>query len=429
VDGKTWKLDVTIYDRPGWTCAAWGNPPIKRENNELVIGFQAQVEDEIIDDFYVGHTEPVFLSSKNAGKSWERITREDAGVDPDNLWPVRLSDGTLITVQTDVPTKQAQKERLEKLGLGYLWHPDSEFGWDLWPASYAEKLKQQGVAVFEQKGPALPSGTVATHNRPLVTNISHDGGRTWEKRPMEGLPKFGHLVGWTPKIALPDGTVVGAIYGQVIGKDKAGWGSASVYAIRSTDRGQTWQLSPIAHDPTGKHFFNETDLLLLPSGRILALIRCESKEVHLYQSYSDDGGVSWSPPAPTPIPGAPVHLLQLKSGNILCAYRAIGALGRERGYSGYPVGFHAVLSRDEGKTWDVANEKIIRDDTLPGLVGYPSSAQLDDGTIFTLYNVVRVGRIKPGDNFGYKEVLTVHHPLHCYIAGSIYTEDYTRPLG
>lgn len=110
-------------------------------------------------------------------------------------------------------------------------------------------------------------------------------------------------------------------------------------------------------------------------------------------------------------------------------YRAIGALGRERGYSGYPVGFHAVLSRDEGKTWDVANEKIIRDDTLPGLVGYPSSVQLDDGTIFTLYNVVRVGRIKPEDNFGYKEVLTVHPPLHSYIAGSFYTEDYIRPLG
>jgi len=32
----------------------------------------------------------------------------------------------------------------------------------------------------------------------------------------------------------------------------------------------------------------------------------------------------------------------------------------------------------------LANEKIIRDDTLPGLVGYPSSVQIDDGTIFTL---------------------------------------------
>jgi len=57
-----------------------------------------------------------------------------------------------------------------------------------------------------------------------------------------------------------------------------------------------------------------------------------------------------------------------------------------------------------GRPGNVANEKIIRDDTLPGLVGYPSSVQLDDGTIFTLYNVVRVGRIKPEDNFGYKEV-------------------------
>jgi hypothetical protein len=86
------------------------------------------------------------------------------------------------------------------------------------------------------------------------------------------------------------------------------------------------------------------------------------------------------------------------------------------------------VSRDAGKTWDVANAKIIRDDTLPGLVGYPSSVQLNDGTIFTLYNNLRVGNIKPGDNFKYKEALQVHPPLHSYIAGSLYTEDYIRPL-
>ena len=42
LEGKPWKLDVTIYDRPGWTCTSYGLPVIKRQNNELVIGFQAQ---------------------------------------------------------------------------------------------------------------------------------------------------------------------------------------------------------------------------------------------------------------------------------------------------------------------------------------------------------------------------------------------------
>jgi hypothetical protein len=67
--------------------------------------------------------------------------------------------------------------------------------------------------------------------------------------------------------------------------------------------------------------------------------------------------------------------------------------------------------------------------TLPGLVGYPSSVELDDGTIFTLYNVMRVGALKPEDSWGYKQDLLIRPPLHSYIAGSIYTESYTRPLG
>ena len=424
LEGKPWKLDVTIYDRPGWTCTSYGLPVVKRKNNELVIGFQAQREDAITDDFYSAHAEWVFLSSKNGGKSWKRISLEDVDLDPRwpdrsahncHGWPVRLPDGTLINVVYDLPTMRAQKERLEKLGLGYLWYPDSTFGWDLWPASHAEKLKEEGMHVFELQGAWLPPGVVATHNRPLVATISPDGGRSWEQRPIEGLPKSTRTGAWFRKgLALPDGTVLG--------------GTTRASILRSSDKGKTWQMSPLAHDPTGKRGFNETDLLLLPSGRILALIR-GGGEAHLYQGYSDDGGESWSQPVPTPIHGQPGNLLQLKSGNILCVYRVIGALGRKRGYAGRPVGYRGVLSYDEGKTWDVANEKVIRDDTLPGLVGYPSSVQLDDGTIFTLYNVLRVGKIKPEDNFQYKETLLVHPPLHSYIVGSLYTEDYIRPPG
>ena len=428
VEGKPWKLDVTIYDRPGWTCTTYGLPVIRRPNNELVIGFQAQREDAITDDFYSAHAEWVFLSSNNGGKSWERISLQGLPLDPRwpdrsahccNAWPVRLPDGTLINVVERVPTRQAQKERLEKVGLGHLWYPDSIFGWDLWPVSYTEKLKEQGIQVFDRQGPWIPPGVVATHNRQPTVTISHDGGRNWEERPIEGLPKFSHYAAWFRKgLVLPDGTALGAIYGVIRGEKKVDtWRTGGTHALRSNDKGETWQISPLAHDPTGKHSFNETDLLLLPSGRILALIR-GGGEAHLYQSYSDDGGESWSSPIPTPISGSPANLLRLKSGNILCVYRHVG----------YPEGYRGVLSRDEGKTWEVANEKIICDDTLPGLVGYPSSVQLDDGTIFTLYNVLRVGKIKPEDNWKYKEDLLIRPPLHSYIAGSLYTEDYMRPL-
>jgi hypothetical protein len=252
-----------------------------------------------------------------------------------------------------------------------------------------------------------------------VVTISSDGGASWKTKPIEGLPKFSRVVGWFRRgVVLPDGTVLGPIYGQIKGDgSRRSWYSDGTYILRSEDRGNSWRLITLAYDPSGKQGFNETDLLLLPNGRILAMIRSEGA-AHLYRSYSDDGGITWTTPVPTKIPGSPAHLLRLKSGNLLCTYR----------YAGYPDGYRAVLSRDQGETWDIDNEKIIRDDTLPGFVGYPTSVQLGNGTIFTLYNVLRAGPLKPGDNWKYKETLTLQPPLHSYLAGSIYSEEFVRPL-
>ena len=42
---------------------------------------------------------------------------------------------------------------------------------------------------------------------------------------------------------------------------------------------------------------------------------------------------------------------------------------------------------------------------------------------------MRVGALKPDDEWSYKTNLVIRPPLHSYIAGSSYTENYTRPLG
>ena len=59
-----------------------------------------------------------------------------------------------------------------------------------------------------------------------------------------------------------------------------------------------------------------------------------------------------------------------------------------------PYGERACISRDGGKTWDVENEIELKG--YPNIVGmrkwdalrdlgYPSSVQLDDGSIWTVY--------------------------------------------
>jgi len=54
---------------------------------------------------------------------------------------------------------------------------------------------------------------------------------------------------------------------------------------------------------------------------------------------------------------------------------------------------HTCLSRDGGKTWDYANEILIRDDAPNGDLGYPASVQMDDETVLTIYYQID----KPGE--------------------------------
>ena len=208
----------------------------------------------------------------------------------------------------------------------------------------------------------------------------------------------------------------------------AEFGSAEMpigsFVLRSEDQGQTWQLSQIGYDPSGDHSFDETSLLLLPSGRILAMLRHtdwtnrQKPDQYLYQSHSDDEGKTWSTPVNSGLRGYPAHLLRLKSGKILCTY----------GHRFDPWGHRAALSADDGKTWDVKRIKILRDDSLPGWTTYPMSSQLDDGTIFTTCGLLKKGtpdEIPPPE----KLLGDGKQGRYVYAAASLHSEDFIQPLG
>ncbi len=100
---------------------------------------------------------------------------------------------------------------------------------------------------------------------------------------------------------------------------------------------------------------------------------------------SPDRGKTWAPVIKTPVWGYPQHLLPLSDGRLLMTY----------GYRRPPFGVRACISNDEGKTWDMDNEIVIRMDggTPEGQaskvsdkdLGYPVSVELKDGRIFTVY--------------------------------------------
>ena len=255
----------------------------------------------------------------------------------------------------------------------------------------------------------------------IAIRRSFDGGKTWEYNRIAGLPAFARLYLYGTGVVLSDDTVLFAAPGKRSADDANG-----AFALRSTDRGETWEVSTIAWDRTGAHAYNETDILELPDGRLLAMMRHEgpgpdgsttptSADRYICQCFSEDGGVTWGEPEKTPIWGFPFRVIALQSGKLLGTYAH-----RRR-----PFGIRGCLSHDQGASWDIENEIIIRDDARQGgPVGSAQSIQADDGTILTFYGISKIGRIKEKSRFRWYP-----DEVHCFVGLSRYSEDYVRARG
>jgi hypothetical protein len=201
---------------------------------------------------------------------------------------------------------------------------------------------------------------------------STDGGRTWSKpvtietKPIPNASPYGHIV------TQDDGTSLMSLYQ---------FPSERAFLLRSRDSGRTWiDVSELpGHD--------ETALIACRRDRILAFARPDGSRTHgLEISESLDGGRTWTAPTPMLKPGQwPFDVLRLRSGHLLVTH------GNRTG----PFGVGALLSTDDGKTWQPVPRGLLADDAESGDCGYPSGVQLDDGTIVTLFYAVGT-RTMPG---------------------------------
>ncbi|MFQ6131702.1 MAG: exo-alpha-sialidase [Armatimonadota bacterium] len=207
----------------------------------------------------------------------------------------------------------------------------------------------------------------------LFCVLSSDGGSTWTEKkklytgPIRGGSPFGRI------IVLSDGAALMSLYG---GRDPEWQGELPDGAdrlsgiVRSTDNGRTWGdfslVSATAH--------NEMSLLALSDAHLLAELRTTGGAVD--QSESTDGGRTWSAPVPvTQASQHPPDICRLRSGRLLLAY------GNRR----EPFGVGLIISNDNGKTWLYERRAMLGWTSLNTDCGYPSTVQLDDGTIVTMY--------------------------------------------
>lgn len=199
---------------------------------------------------------------------------------------------------------------------------------------------------------------------------SEDGGKTWQRADIPELDTYVSCSSPWSVVQLRDGRVLRAFMVRSGPKD-----SGDVFVALTRD-GRSAELVRVMGDPEEKLRFTEETLAWETStGTLWLLTRVEGGDDHLWQAVSQDGGRTWTA-ARSGIRGHPPSgLVRLPDGRLVLTY----------GYRHPPYGVRAVISRDEGLTWDTERIITLRNDGAGCDLGYPVSTVLPDGTILTLY--------------------------------------------
>ena len=153
-----------------------------------------------------------------------------------------------------------------------------------------------------------------------------------------------------------------------------------IYVMQTVD-GKNWsEPMAIAKGEDCKNFLLcEPNVVECENGDILLSARVHLNvndgytHLGIALSRSTDGGKTFTPFTMTSFEGAPPHILKLKNGKLVLTYsRRI-----------MPKKICARISEDNGYTWGEEYSLIDLSDYVD--MGYPSSVELDDGTILTAY--------------------------------------------
>lgn len=290
-------------------------------------------------DYHIGERGTlVFATSSDGGESWSHPT-VIAADGPDNRNPSFgvTADGTLLVsyVKVDLYTDGVWDRDKKGGDATRIYVCRSEDGGATW--SDGELMVGQGDEEWSGAGDTGPDD------------------------PHRFYSPFGKMV------TLPDGTILMDYHVQYMAEPR----KSAVFITRSHDGGRTWV------DPVNiAEGCDETALCHLGDGRVLAMMRTDGSHTQLVQADSSDGGYSWSEPRPiTEDTEIPADVIRLEDGRLLLTY------GRRTP----PHGVQGMVSRDEGRTWDADHKLFLVGDSSTRDCGYPSSVQLDDGTIVTAY--------------------------------------------
>lgn len=282
--------------------------------------------------------------------TWPRVLM-DSAIDDRDAGVLETAKGSILVTTFTSLAYESILERAEKTaGRSGAWPEEKLHRWRSANNRIAEKERQAELGVWMIR--------------------STDGGVKWSARYDCAVD--------TPHgpIQLSDGRLLYA------GKDL--WrGEHRVGFCQSTDDGVTWTW--LAELPTREgdshQDYHEIYAVETADGRIVVQTRNHNKKNagETLQAESADGGKSWSAPRSIGVWGLPSHLLRLADHRLLMTY----------GHRRPPFGNQARVSRDHGRTW--SEPMIVSGDGIGGDLGYPSTVQLDDGSLLSVWYEVMKG--------------------------------------
>ena len=227
------------------------------------------------------------------------------------------------------------------------------------------------VLAYHAQGSYNKDGSWSKELRRVQMRVvrSHDSGATWEaSQPLDYAPMEKHSA-YGRICTLTDGTMLLPIYGGAIGA--IGRTDDCAYILRSHDNGQTWGAPTLI--AAG---YNETGIILLPNGDLVAAMRSGDRRACLAVSRSADGGATWTEPVlVTNDSEHPADLTLLSNGWFILFF----------GVRHEPFGVQARISKDSGQTWD-ERRLIVCDDLGPSDLGYPSTVRIGDQLVTAYYS-------------------------------------------
>lgn len=334
-------LESKVISRQPHLYHGW--PTItRRRNGQLIVAYSGSREGHVCP---FGRVEIIVSNDEGQTWSWPQVLL-DSPIDDRDAGVVETSRSSILVTTFTSLAYQPMLEKAERAKPG---EPSS------WPSERLEAWRSAHRRLSEEQRQA-ELGQWMTR--------STDGGINWS-------PRYSSIVN-SPHgpTQLSDGRLLYA------GKEL--WtGQRRVGVCVSSDDGLSWQwLAEIPARPGDEaKNYHELHAVEAADRRVVVQIRNHNKANpgETLQSESFDGGKSWSIPHPIGVWGLPSFLLRLGDGRLLMTY----------GHRRKPLGNQARVSRDHGQTWSEA--MVISGDGTSTDLGYPSTVELADGSLLSLW--------------------------------------------